>query len=128
HNASVLTEAAMQRNWIKIAERLRREILIPVGRAARTVPGQGRSGHVSAAVLVGWITRGKGGIYLDGIRTAGNQWMTSQAALTRFFAELSAKEVALRSGQAQQIRTETQARAEAALSEIQARRKQPKGV
>lgn len=81
---------AGERDWGLIAERLLAEDPIPVTKAAKLAPcANSRRGYCSANALVGWILRGKKGVFLDGYRGAGKAWWTSAAALRRFFAELS---------------------------------------
>lgn len=83
----------MERDWKGIAERLLAEEPMPVTRAAKLVPcNHGRRGYCSANALVGWILRGKRGVFLDGYRGPGKTWWTSAAAIQRFLAELSRAE------------------------------------
>lgn len=111
------------RNWQEIAIRLQAETLLRASQAARLVPSHGRRGHCSANAIINWITRGKNGIYLDGMRAAGKTWMTSKEALSRFFAQLSAKEAASRTGRKQATYSDAEIRAEAARAEIMRRRR-----
>lgn len=81
------------RDWEAITERVVAENPLPVTKAAKLVPcNNGRRGHCSANALVGWILRGKKGVFLDGYRGAGKTWWTSAKAIQRFLAGLSRAE------------------------------------
>jgi hypothetical protein len=81
-----------ERDWEAIAARLETEDPLPVTRAAKLCKVDNRRGHCSANAVVGWILRGKKGVFLDGYRGAGKAWWTSAAAIRRFYAALSAAE------------------------------------
>src|SRR4051812_12272111 len=80
----------MKRDWQRIAERITAEGPLAVSAAAKLVKAErGQRGHCSASSLVRWIVAGKQGVFLDGVRMAGETWFTSKAALVRFSAQLS---------------------------------------
>lgn len=74
------------------ANRLADEELISMREAAKLVPPCGGR-QCSPTTVRSWITHGKRGVYLDGIRAAGAGWFTSSEAIKRFWAQLSRTEV-----------------------------------
>jgi hypothetical protein len=93
----ILRASDMQRDLQQIAERLRREGLMPISRAAKLVQARrGRRGHVSTSTLIRWIVKGKAGVFLDGILFADEGWWTSAAALWRFAAQLTEQHLRVR--------------------------------
>jgi len=81
------------RNWQLIAERLERDgPLISTCEAAKLIPNhRGRRNHASSHALNRWITAGKGGVFLDGIK-AGRGWATTKQAVLRFLVACSEAE------------------------------------
>lgn len=71
------------------------EPLLTLSVLGRRVPGRGSENRISPRSLSRWIMRGasmgKGErVYLEAIRSPGG-WLTSEAALVRFFDSLAAK-------------------------------------
>ncbi len=79
------------------AERVMAEGAEPLGRLAQRVPaaraGRGPRGHASSYTLLRWVTRGRDGVFLDGVRMAGSGWYSSAKALVRFFAAITEAEL-----------------------------------
>jgi hypothetical protein len=85
------TRMDTDRDWLACAERLHRDAaegspLVPASRL------KALAGVRDASAVTRWILRGKRGVYLDGVRSAGKGWLTTAAALARFQAALSARE------------------------------------
>ena len=111
----------LERDWGAIAARILSEHYMPVSKLAKTVQAErgrrglsggddpGRRGHVSASTLIRWIVSGKEGVYLDGVRLAGETWYSSSEALVRFTAALSERSALAASGGATSSRTENEA-------------------
>jgi hypothetical protein len=77
-----------------ITRRIREEGPLSATEAARRVPNaRGRHPHVSRSAVIRWILRGKYGVRLEATMLGGESWYTSQAALDRFFAAISAREL-----------------------------------
>jgi hypothetical protein len=78
-----------------IAERLITEGLIDLPTAIKLLPlsanPRGSEHPISIGALWRWITRGKAGVRLEGLRFH-DEWWTSKPAVARFLAALSAKE------------------------------------
>lgn len=69
-------------------ELLLSEGAVPLRDLLPLVPAeQGKRRRV--ATVVGWITRGKCGVKLEGFSGAGKGWYSSKPALARFLAELT---------------------------------------
>jgi hypothetical protein len=117
---------AQARDWQAIAERIQSEGPLPVSKAAKLVRAErGRRGHCSSQTLLRWILSGKQGVFLDAYRMAGETWYTSEAALTRFAAQLSALEFGKRQAEsAIPTPTDVQRRVEAAKARLAELRKQ----
>lgn len=83
----------MKRNWSLIADRLERDGgLMPTAAAARLVPAhRGKSPHATTQTLNRWITHGKDGVHLDGLKV-GRGWVTTKAAILRFLTACSEME------------------------------------
>jgi hypothetical protein len=76
----------VKRSRLEIARavlRLAGEPLVPVERLRERTTASTRA-------LVRWITGGRGGVFLDGCHRPGVGWVSSFAALERFFRELRA--------------------------------------
>lgn len=76
----------MKRSRLEIARavlRLSTEPLVPVERFRERTTADTHS-------VIRWITRGRGGVFLDGLHRPGVGWMSSFAALERFFAQTRA--------------------------------------
>ncbi len=74
-----------------IADRLFVEGLISLVQAASLLPPI-RGQRVSASSIFRWITRGKLGIRLEGIKCHGTGYYTSRQAMARFAAALTLRE------------------------------------
>ncbi|VTT96517.1 unnamed protein product [Gemmataceae bacterium] len=84
--------------WEAAAARVIADGPVQLSRLARRVPAdrRGKAGHASVGALVRWIVFGRKGVYLDGARLAGKGWSSSEAALARFSAALTAVEAGCR--------------------------------
>lgn len=78
-----------KRDWNAVTRRLKGEKLYTLEVACKMLPTErGKTGHAGASALWRWITRGKGGVFLDALKM-GAGWVTSEEALLRFGAEVS---------------------------------------
>jgi ribosomal protein L10 len=101
----------------KITDRIIAEGAITIAQAAQKVPSSTSRGHASAAALLRWILHGKRGVRLEGTLMNGKTWWTSEKALSRFFAALTAKALGQVPVQTETVR-QRMSRAEAADREL----------
>jgi hypothetical protein len=87
----------MHRDWPAITARVLAEDPQPVAKIAKDLPSPAGEGHLTPGIVVRWILKGKGGVFLDGYRGPGKSWWTSKAAVARFFAGLSSGTASKRS-------------------------------
>jgi hypothetical protein len=78
--------------------------MLTLVQAARICPAPAsRRGHCSAAAVWNWILRGKRGVRLEAIRGPGKGWLTTAAALDRFWGALTRMELQGRGGGADRV-------------------------
>lgn len=77
-----------------MVERLLGETKLSLDEAARMIPATNDRNHPSRDAIIRWITRGKRGVKLEGVRGGHGYW-TTREAVVRFLVALTRTGLAL---------------------------------